>query len=242
MIHNADLLFTISNEMRETYKNIFKKDSYIIRQIVESLADKSILSNNKDELTFLYAGGLAHRRHETLQELTNVIMSINDRKLFYKRLKLKIYSGTEIKADLARNIFNRDEIEYHSSVPKDELYNIYRKADILVFVESFNRRSKEAVRLSFSTKIPEYLSVKKPILAIGPADVSSMKYLANAALCVNDYKDLYRSVIMIAKDSKLREELTEKSRKLYEKNHEISIQALEFWQRIMGIFNGQHAK
>jgi hypothetical protein len=36
---------------------------------------------------------------------------------------------------------------------------------------------KYKTRLSISTKIPEYLASGKPILAVGPDDISSIRYL-----------------------------------------------------------------
>ena len=47
------------------------------------------------------------------------------------------------------------------------------------------------------TKIPEYLSSQKPIIAIGPSGIASIDYLKNnnAALVLDDFNQLYYKVL-----------------------------------------------
>ena len=51
------------------------------------------------------------------------------------------------------------------------------RADILLHVESFEEKEKNYFRLSMSTKIPEYLSVGRPVLVVGPDDIGSVEYI-----------------------------------------------------------------
>jgi hypothetical protein len=51
-----------------------------------------------------------------------------------------------------------------------------KQADILVFVESLEKKHKNAARLSFSTKITDYLRSGKCIFAIGDADIAPIDY------------------------------------------------------------------
>ena len=47
----------------------------------------------------------------------------------------------------------------------------------MVHVESKKRKYRNITKLSVSTKISEYLAFRKCILAYGPIDVASIKYL-----------------------------------------------------------------
>jgi len=68
-------------------------------------------------------------------------------------------------------------IQYVGSVNENEIVEEMGKYDILIDVESFDRKMKYKTRLYISTKIPEYLASGKPILAVGPDDISSIRYL-----------------------------------------------------------------
>ena len=74
---------------------------------------------------------------------------------------------------------------------KEELIKTLNKADVLVFVESFAEEQIEKTRYSLSTKIPEYLSLKKPIFAVGPENISSMRYISDTAMCVFEIGEIY---------------------------------------------------
>jgi len=49
--------------------------------------------------------------------------------------------------------------------------------DVLVHVESFFEEDSARTRLSISTKIPQYMASGKAILAYGPSDLTSLRYI-----------------------------------------------------------------
>ena len=63
------------------------------------------------------------------------------------------------------------------SVSSDEIIIEMKKYDLLVHIESFEKKYTNKTKLSISTKIPEYLATGRPILAVGPRDISSIKYI-----------------------------------------------------------------
>ena len=69
--------------------------------------------------------------------------------------------------------------------------------DYPVFVESFDKKQVEKTRLSFSTKIPEYLSLRKPIIAIGPRGIGSMDCLSKVAICINNVSEMKSKIRML---------------------------------------------
>jgi hypothetical protein len=94
---------------------------------------------------------------------------------------------------------------YMGSLSKDELNEVIREADVLVHVESFDRNSIESTRLSVSTKIPEYLAMGRPVLAVGPPDVASMEFLRDAACCVTSIGSIDAAVQGLLSDETQRE-------------------------------------
>jgi len=68
-------------------------------------------------------------------------------------------------------------IKYGGFFNTTETLNILYEHDYLIFLESFDIGVKKYTKLSISTKIPEYLCLGKPIIAIGPSDIASINYL-----------------------------------------------------------------
>ena len=71
-------------------------------------------------------------------------------------------------------------MEYRGSLPAEELRAKMREYDVLVHAEAFDAKSAHATRLSVSTKIPEYLASGVPVLAVGPEQAASIRYIRDA--------------------------------------------------------------
>ncbi|MFC7725889.1 hypothetical protein ACFQW6_12290 [Nocardioides sp. GCM10028917] len=52
-------------------------------------------------------------------------------------------------------------------------------ADVLLHVESFDPHNRHITRLSVSTKIPEYMAADRVVMAVGPGDVASIRYISD---------------------------------------------------------------
>ena len=77
--------------------------------------------------------------------------------------------------------------QLYPPVPYSELARIYESSDIVLFVESLEERYKYIARLSFSTKLTDYLACGRCILAVGAEDIAPMEYLRNAGIAVLCY-------------------------------------------------------
>lgn len=59
----------------------------------------------------------------------------------------------------------------------DEIKHIMHEADVVLHVESFDEKSIETVKYSFSTKIIDCLQSGSQILGVGPSGIASIEYL-----------------------------------------------------------------
>ena len=80
-----------------------------------------------------------------------------------------------------------------------EVQAVQKQADVLVFVESLERRYRNAARLSFSTKITDYLKSGKCIFAIGGSDIAPIDYFkrydsAVVATCYDEIKGVLEKI------------------------------------------------
>lgn len=212
ILYQCKKFFTISQIMREEYKKIFGMDSEIIYNSVTKGVEKADV-HNEGKLVLTYAGSLYYGRDK---QLLNISRVINEYAKGHNNVDIcfNVYSNNGMDENILQD-FNNEYCHVCNSLLESELINVYQKSDILVFVESFDEQNIEKVKLSFSTKIPEYLSMSKPILAVGPKNIGSMIELEDVAVCVNSQKDMKRMIYSLLDSKSLRENLSQKARSLY---------------------------
>ena len=93
-----------------------------------------------------------------------------------------------------------------------------QKADILLHVESFDKKAIASTKYSFSTKIPEYLSAGKCVFAVGPSNVASIKYLSQFSCVSNENDDIYNELLNLINDNDLRNKIKIKCEEQFERD------------------------
>jgi glycosyltransferase involved in cell wall biosynthesis len=97
--------------------------------------------------------------------------------------------------------------EFCGGASATQIAEIYAKADILLHMESFDKRAIASTKYSFSTKIPEYLSANKCVLAVGPDEVASVRYLADFACVISDSSLLSSALSKLIDDKEYRNQI-----------------------------------
>ena len=212
----AQSFFTVSEMMRRKYKEIFNKDSSVIVNLSEPMK----LSVNREHdgvITMLYAGSLYYGRDDVLGKLSQAIYEYNSKSA--KKAILKVYTNSTPDKATQSKFVVKGASEHCGSLDRDELKCELNRSDILVFVESFDESFVEKTKYSLSTKVPEYLSVGKPILAIGPENIGSMDYLSDVAVCVNNISELKDKLEQLIDSEMLQQKVADKCEKKYSLNH-----------------------
>lgn len=230
-VADANLFFTISEKMRETYRTVLGKDSQLAVNMSESLKDESMAASaGADKTVLAYLGGLHYNRDKTLHALGEAVERVNA--AHGTNLFLEIYSNARLDEGQKAALEVPGASRFCGQLDQAGVKQKVNEADILVHVESFLPQNIEDVRLSISTKIPEYLSVGKPILAIGPQNVASMEYLQDKACCVTDERTLEEKLLKLARDPSLRAELGARGLAAYEHNHRREVRQAALWNAI----------
>ncbi len=232
-LKETDTFFTISQPMRKKYFEIFGKDSSIVVNMSEPLK-KELPRTDNAEIELIYAGSLYYGRVDVLHEIALAIQTYNSKKP-QKIAKLRIYTNIAPSAEEKEKICIANASEYGGRLTREELINALNMADILVFVESFDSNQIENTRLSLSTKVSEYMSVGKPILAIGPEEIGSMMYLKDFALCINDINDLRGKLTAFLESEEERDYYGEIALRGYEKFHVKGNIQKTFIDKVFGI-------
>lgn len=174
-------------DMASEYKKEFGKEFYLIGKgiNVEDIEPNTEYQKS-DTIHFVYTGNYGGERGRQLVTLAESIRTL----LIEKGVSacLDIYSTTQADSVTDKALINSGCVNLCGGVNSEKLRHIQRKADFLVHVEGFSPMAIYESRLSFSTKIIDYLLAQRPILAIGPIEVNSIKALKlnNLALIASD--------------------------------------------------------
>lgn len=217
-IKDSTKFFTISERMRITYKRLFGKDSEILVNLSESFFNKEVTEKSKQNeyLIFVYAGSIYYGRDRALIKLAKALHSYNSKSSSSTRLaRLHVYSNWQPDKKFLDELKNTGAGIFKGSLSQNDLKNKLNASNVLVFVESFDDKEVEKIRLSFSTKIPEYLSLEKPIVAIGPKNTGSMDFLNDTALCIYSDDEIESSIFDLLNSEEKREYFSKKSATKY---------------------------
>lgn len=215
IMKQATDVIAISPKMKQECDDFFGVDSTIITKPVRSMETPQYIRDETKPIRFLYTGSMIIGRQKTLISLAKILQKINANG---KKAFLDIYSNTKLNSKDADALNIPGSCEIKGAIPQSQVFEEQINSDVLVFVESFDSK---VARLSFSTKITDYLSSRRCILAIGPNDISSMEYLGteNAALTCFNEQQLEENVSALINRPNLIAEYADKGWQCGEHNH-----------------------
>lgn len=233
-IQASDGYFTISGLMQKTYASITGKSSEMIMNMTPSLHDPQQDRHSNDEIVMVYTGSLYYGRDEILGRIADAAQRYNRSAADKKKIAIRIYSNTP-PSEASRTLFERAGCSaYCGSLSSEELKTVLNRADVLLFVESFAPEMMEKTRYSLSTKVPEYMSVGKPILAVGPAEIGSMEHLSDVAFCANTEEAIEPVMMQLLSDPDAVSEKVSMAAAKYHSQHNIERKKALFFDMCFG--------
>lgn len=174
LVSACDTVFAICPKMKRELDAEFGINSLLLTKPVRSEGVR-INSSPSNPIRILYTGKLIIGRDETLALVADAVKAVNKDG---QKVVLDIYTPTPLSSKMKARLDVPGSCNLKGFIPQSEVFKEQEKADVLLFVESFSSRNLIA-RLSFSTKITDYLSVGKCIWAIGNEDLAPIDYLAS---------------------------------------------------------------
>lgn len=205
-LKSVDELYVISEEMKIAYAELFQRKGYVIRNFSVERNNRIYQNDSnstKDKLIMVYAGGLHYNRWKVLAQIAKELNELN--KVNDIKCCLHIYSSQNIEDEIINQIEIDNASKFCGSAAASQIADIYAKSDILLHVESFEDKAIASTKYSFSTKIPEYLSAGKCVLAVGPDEVASMRYLANFACVITNQISITETLNKLINDNNYRD-------------------------------------
>lgn len=222
LVSKSECVFAIGDMMAEEYQRRFGGNFKVAMNSIDvnnNSINYSFQSNVNLILTF--AGNLGLNRWKTLVKLAKAVDIINSENK--TGIKINVFSSSEMNSHIKKKFSKCKCLFFGGYVEGNELEKIRINSDFLIHVESFDSKNKWTTRLSISTKIPEYLLIGRCIIAIGPSDIASIKYIEDNkighVIKSKNVKDIKKSLLFLFNDSKLIELYLKNSKQIAHENH-----------------------
>lgn len=201
IIKKSPLGLSISDAMSGEFRRRYKLEFYTIMNCGDpaEYSIRKFASDTNVPLRLVYAGsGLGLGRNKTIQSLSLAVQAL-------------CKSGFQIELTVLMNrvtgrkkMIDSHGVYFRDSVSELQLTEYLANADIAVIAESFKRNDINYTKWSFSAKLPIYLLAGCYVLAIGPSEINSMKYIQEnnlgSAISINSVELIRNTLIKLYSD------------------------------------------
>ena len=213
----TERFFAISDMTKKEADDFFDIDCVVL---TKPLSIEPVVNYGEIEFPIkaVYTGKLASGRDITLSRIVKAAKEINENDI---KIKFDVYTSTALSEKI-KSVLNCEYCQLHNPVPQAEVLKIQRNSDMMLFVEDIDGKDAKSARLSFSTKITDYLSSGKCIFAVGCCDTAPMQYFINndAAIIARDDKEIKEKLEMIVNNYDLLVQYAEKASRTAKRNHD----------------------
>lgn len=218
IIKNSKQVFVIAPKQKEEYDKVFGVNSLILTKGVDYSQSFYKEKPVNSPIKMIYTGKLIIGRWKSLALITEAMGQINKDKI---KIELDIYTTDMISKEQDKAL-NRNGCHIKGALTQEQVRLVQQDADILVFVESLEKKYRNTARLSFSTKITDYLSSGKCIFAIGSRDIAPIDYFEryDSAVTASSPGEVVEKLQMLVNHSEMILEYGKKSFECGVKHHD----------------------
>jgi hypothetical protein len=173
-IQYSSLNYCISQKQVNEYKEILKTDCKVLYKCGNFSAEAPVKKIEGETIKLVYTGNINGGRWKTLAKIGE---SLNDINKLGVKAHLDIYTLSPLTNTMKNKLNDGINIFLKGTLTASQVTEVQAAADILVHVESFERKYLLEARLSFSTKIVDYLHQARCIFAVGSQECASIDYI-----------------------------------------------------------------
>lgn len=179
----SEKVYVISKRLKEELEKSLNRPCEILYKIPDETRASIPYDGAHDPIRYLFTGNIYANRWKSLKLLAEALKES-------KAGVLDIYTANPITKSVDKALNIKGVSTIHKPVSQEKVIQLQNETDVLVHAEAFDITNKLLVRCAISTKIMDYLSVGRSILAIGPSDIASIEYLNDNNLALTaDSKD-----------------------------------------------------
>lgn len=189
-VKKVSQFYVISQIQKIEYEAWFQRECKILTKSEDFSLEPCFKERFESPLRFVFTGNLGMNRWKSLAMIARVLQRINNDDV---KAQLYIYSGNELTDEMRKALNVEGSSFFMGSVPADQVIGLQADADVLVHVEGLDKKSRNEVHQSFSTKLVDYFKAARPILAVGPRGVASIEHLRenNCAILAETEEELF---------------------------------------------------
>ena len=209
----AAAILTLNEMMAEAYSELFRRECGVVYAAAGAGKEAEI----PEKAGIVYLGDVSLGRNEQLCVIAEALKKCGGDGVSEA---VDVYSA-ETDPVYLNPLKNHPGIHFRGAVPGDQVAGIIRKAKAVIHTESFDPMTREQVRFSLSTKIPDCLASGTGLLAFGPAEVASMDYLIknDVAFVATSREELPEVLKRLFTDEEEYGRITDNAKALARKNH-----------------------
>ena len=217
---HCNQMYVIVEKEKEETDRLFGTDSVILTKAIDFTNRPYNPHELNRPIKFVYTGSLIIGRDKTMAKIADAINKVNEEAGDVKAC-LDVYSGDEPVAEIMSHL-NAGASKHKGFLQRSEVDRVQSEADVVVFAEALEGKDSNIARLSFSTKITDYLANGKCILAVGKKDIAPIDYFErnDSAIIAYNEEDIYKQVSRIVKNPELVSEYGKKAYDCAVRNHE----------------------
>ena len=217
-IQHADMLLGGSENLCVEYGVRFNREFLPQYKTCNVIMPPKKLKANSN-LSLVYAGNLLYGRKELLISFSKVLSRVNENN--HTKIELHIYSANSINESERSVLDDKCNSFFEGARPYSEICDILNHCDASLFLESFNKKNIRQTRLSFSTKIIDYMQSSSSLIVYGPDEIASVQYLenSNSALVAHNECELFEIMYKIQQNPCILNDYAEKKYEFAQKNH-----------------------
>lgn len=220
VISQCGTVFVIAPKQKEEYDRIFGVNSIVLTKGID-FSDKPFEQLTLHQpIRMVYTGKLIIGRWKSLAAIAGAFEEMNKDGC---KITLDIYT-TDALSEKQKSLLNRNGCQVRGAVSQQEVERIQREADVVVFVESLDNKYKNVARLSFSTKITDYLKSGKCIFAVGDKSIAPIDYFEeyDSAIVATNYDEIKEKIEEMLKRPEMIGEYAQKAYECGLANHEVN--------------------
>lgn len=171
-IRHAAKCFVIGTKMKEAYEHFFKREFDVLVNGIhfeKSQTPEPKLIDKHSTVVISYIGGLHLNRAESIIKLGQIFQRIHDYKF-----DIRVFCMAKPSPSIL-NRFKLHGIRFCGQLDAEGVKHQIEEAHILLHAESFDSDIRKYTHFSVSSKIPEYMSSMRGIIAYGPHEIASVQ-------------------------------------------------------------------
>ena len=215
---HCNQMYVIVEKEKEDTDNRFGTDSLILTKSIDFSNRPYYPHPLNKPIKFVYTGSLIIGRDKTMAMIADAINEINMDGI---KADFDIYSKDEPVQEIMDRL-NRGASHYRGFIQRSEVDRVQSEADVVVFAEALEGKQANIAKLSFSTKITDYLANGKCVFAVGRDYIAPIDYFVrnDSAVVATDKEQIREKLKYIIENPVVIREYSKKAYDCAVRNHE----------------------